>query len=159
VRIRRKIMEELIKELYDEWEVGNYLTEAEYAQYVKDSYQVLVNSAKSGKMVFYGELPAFDELKERFGDAVPTLIGSIVGACSEYEATKGRPLISSIVINKETREPGEGFYGLSAVPYNLCKDTWEGQTMEPPWIVTSKRQEFWLSELKETLEYWGKYEA
>ena len=152
-------MEKLIKELFDEWEVDSHLTEPEYIKFVKDTYQVLVEKAKSGKIIFYGELPAFNQLKERFKDVASKLIGSIVGACSEYEATKGRPLISAIVISKDTSEPGRGFYGLSTVPYNLCLDTWEGQDIEPPGIVINKRQEFWLSELKETLEYWGKYEA
>ena len=152
-------MEELIKELYDEWKVDKYLTEVEYTRFVKDSYQVLVESAKSGRVVFYGELPVFDELKERFGDAVSTLIGSIVGACSEYEVTKSRPLISAIVISKDASEPGGGFYGLSTVPHHLCRDIWEEQDVKPPEIVINKRQEFWLSELQETLEYWGTYDA
>jgi len=152
-------MEKLIKELYDEWEVDSHLTEPEYIKFVKDTYQVLVEKAKSGKVIFYGELPAFNQLKERFKDAASKLIGSIVGACSEYEATKGRPLISAIVISKDTSEPGRGFYGLSTVPYNLCLDTWEGQDVEPPSIVINKRQEFWLSELQETLGYWGKHDT
>ena len=99
-------MEELIKELYDEWEVDSHLTEPEYIKFVKDSYQVLVENAKLGKIIFYGELPVFDELKRRFSDAASKLIGFIVGACSEYEATKGRPLISAIVIGRDTSEPG-----------------------------------------------------
>jgi len=152
-------MEKLIKELYDEWEVDSHLTEPEYVKFVKDTYQVLVEKAKSGKIIFYGELPAFNQLKERFKDAASKLIGSIVGACSEYEATKGRPLISAIVISKDTSEPGRGFYGLSTVPYNLCLDTWEGHDIEPPSIVINKRQEFWLSELQETLGYWGKHDT
>ena len=151
-------MEELIKELYDEWKVDSHLTEPEYIKFVKDSYPVLVENAKLGKIIFYGELPVFDELKKRFSDVAAKLIGFIVGACSEYEVTKGRPLISAIVVNKDTGEPGRGFYGLSAVPQNLSMDTWEGQDMEPPEIVIKKRREFWLSELQETLEYWGKHE-
>ena len=152
-------MEELIKELYDEWEVDNHLTEPEYIKFVKDSHQVLVENAKLGKVIFYDELPVINELKGRFKDATSKLIGFIVGACSEHEAAKGRPLISAIVINRDTNEPGKGFYGLSAVPYNLCLGTWEEQDIEPPEIVINKRQEFWLSELQETLEYWGKHEA
>ena len=151
-------MEKLIKELYDEWEVDNHLTEPEYIKFVKDTYQVLVEKAKTGKMTFYGELPAFNELKGRFKDAASKLIGLIVGACGEYEVTKGRPIISAIAISKDTGEPGRGFYSLSTVPYNLCLDTWEKQDMEPPEIVIKKRQEFWLSELQAVLEYWGKHD-
>ena len=152
-------MEELIAELYDEWGVSSYLAKAEFTTLVNDCYQVLVDRAKSGRLIFYGELPAFNELKERFGDTVSTLIGSIAGACSEYEATKNRPLISAIVVSRDTSEPGAGFYGLSAVPYHLCRDIWEEQDIKPPEIVIHKRQEFWLSELQEALEYWGTDDA
>ena len=152
-------MEKLIKELYDEWQVDSHLTEPEYIKFTKDTYQVLVENAKSGKMTFYGELPVFNELKGRFKDAASKLIGLIVGACGEYEVTKGRPLISAIVISKDTGEPGRGFYSLSVVPHNFCLDTWEGQDIEPSSIVINKRQEFWLSELQATLEYWGKYDT
>ena len=152
-------MEKLLKELYDEWKVDSHLTEPEYIKFVKDTYPALIENAKSGKIVFYGELPVFNQLKERFKDAAPKLIGSIVGACGEYEATKGRPLISAIVISRDTSEPGRGFYSLSTIPYNLCLDTWEGQDIEPPSIVINKRQEFWLSELQAVLEYWGKHDT
>jgi len=152
-------MEELIKELYEEWEVASYLTEAEYLQFVKESHQALVENAKLGKIIFYGELPAFEELKERFGDAISTVIGLIVGACSEYETTRGRPSISAIVINQDTHEPGSGFYGLSTVPYHLCREIWEEQGKRPPEIVITKRQEFWLSELQQALDYWAKYDT
>jgi hypothetical protein len=151
-------MDELARELYSEWEVDKYLEKAEYVEYVRDAYRVLVETAKMGRLTFYGALPMFNELRERFGDTVSSLIGSITGACSEYEVTRGRPLISAIVVNKETSEPGGGFYGLSAVPYNLCRGTWEEQDVTPPEIVMNKRLEFWLSELQETLDYWGKHE-
>jgi len=80
MRVRSKAMEELIKELYDEWEVDSHLTEPEYIKFVKDSYSVLVENAKLGKIIFYGELPVFDELKKRFSDAASKLIGFIIGA-------------------------------------------------------------------------------
>ena len=151
-------MDEVISELFDEWEVSDFLSRDEYATLVKDCYQVLVDNAKLGKVLFYGELPLFEKLKERFKDDVSKVVGVIVGACSEYEATRGRSLISAIIINQDTREPGVGFYGLSAVPYHLCRETWEEQGKKPPEIVITKRQEFWLSELKDTLDYWGKHE-
>jgi len=153
------VMDKLIKELYDEWQIDSHLTEPEYIKFTKDTYQILIEKAKSGKMIFYGELPAFNQLKERFKDAAPQLIGSVVGACSEYEATKGRPLVSAIVLSRDTSEPGRGFYSLSTVPYNLCMDTWEQQDIEPPEVVINKRHEFWLSELQATLEYWAKHDT
>ena len=78
-------MDEIIRELYHDWSVADHLTEAEYTGFVKGTYPVLVDRAKSGRTVFYGELPVFNELKERFGDTAAILIGFIVGGCSEYE--------------------------------------------------------------------------
>ena len=152
-------MEELIKELYEEWAVADHLTEAEFIRFVRDSHRALVENARLGQIIFYGELPVFEELKERFGDDVSAVIGYIVGACSEYETSRNRPSISAIVINQESHQPGRGFYGLSMIPYHLCQDIWEEQGKYPPEIVINKRQEFWLSELQQTLEYWGKYEV
>ncbi len=150
-------MEELVKELYEEWEVVSYgLAEADFIRFVRDSHRALVESARLGGVIFYGELPAFDEIKERFGNNVAKIIGFILDACSEYEVTRGRPLISAVVVNQGTREPDGGFYGLSTAPYYLCQDVWERPGKRPPEIVISKRQEFWLSELQQTLDFWGK---
>ena len=152
-------MDKVIKDVYNALEVDENLTEPEYAKYVKESYQVLVDNAKQGKLILANELPVYNDLKGRFKDAVDKLIDFIILGCSEYEASKGRPMISSIVVVKGTNEPSGEFYGLSTVPYNLCLDTWERQDIDPPEIVTAKRREFWLAELQETLEYWVKYET
>ncbi|MFC2045057.1 hypothetical protein ACFLUH_00050 [Chloroflexota bacterium] len=152
-------MEKVIKDLYNELEIDNHLTEPEYTKYVKASYQVLVDNAKEGKLVLHNELPVYNELKGRFKDVVTKLIDFITAACSEYEVSKGRPMISSIVVVKETGEPAREFYGLSSIPYNICLDTWERQEVNPPEIVSTKRREFWLAELQETLEYWGKHDT
>ena len=134
-------MDKVIKDVYNEVEIDDHLTEPEYAKYVKDTLQILVDNAKQGKLILSSELPVYNEIKGRF------------------EASKGRPMISSIVVNKETSEPNREFYGLSTVPYNLCLDTWERQEVDPPEIVISKRREYWLTELQETLEYWGKHDT
>ncbi|MDP2931272.1 MAG: hypothetical protein Q8O05_02095 [Chloroflexota bacterium] len=153
-------MDELIKELYEAWGVKDYhLSQPDYAKYVKDAHRILVENAKAGKVVYYGELPVFNVLKERFGDDAARLIGLILGACSEYEASRGRPLISSIVVSQDTSEPGRGFYGLAAVPVSLSTATWEGQGKKPPQIVIGKREDFWLDELQDTLDYWAIHEV
>ncbi len=153
------MMEAVLKDLYREWGVDKHLSEEEYAKFTLNTYEMLIKHAKAGQTVFYGELPVLNELKERFGDTAARLIGSIIDACSEYEALRGRPLISSIAINRDTREPSGGFYRLSPIPLHLCTDTWEEQDISPPDIVLSKRQELWLTEFRETLEYWAKQET
>ena len=152
-------MDKVIKDVYNEVEIDDHLTEPEYAKYVKDTLQILVDNAKQGKLILSSELPVYNEIKGRFKEAIDRIIDLVVLGCSEYEASKGRPMISSIVVNKETSEPNREFYGLSTVPYNLCLDTWERQEVDPPEIVISKRREYWLTELQETLEYWGKHDT
>jgi len=147
-------MEELIKKLYREWRADSYLTEVQYISYVKDTYPILTDRAKLGKTTFYGELPVFGELSERFGNAVPRVIGYIVGACSEHEIQRGHPAISAIVIGQNINEPGQGFFGLSHVPDSICWDTWEGQGLEPPDVVKDEREKFWLSELQKVFDHW-----
>lgn len=151
-------MKALIKKLYHEWNVDRRLGEEEYIKLVKDTYLALEREAKAGNLVFYGELEAFNKLKERGfkGNVFPLLIGAIVGACSEYEAENGRPLLSSIVISKGKGEPGSGFYYLSKVPPSLSKKNWEDKKVKPPEVVIRRREEFWLSEVQRVHDHWQK---
>ena len=151
-------MEALIKKLYREWNVNRRLGEEEYIKLVKATYLALKKKAKAGELVFYGELEAFNKLKERGfrGNVLALLIGTIVGACSEYEAENGRPLLSSLVISKDKGEPGLGFYYLSKVPPSLSRENWEKKKVTPPEVVIRHRQEFWLSEVQKVHEWWQK---
>jgi hypothetical protein len=148
------IVERIIKKLYREWQVDSYLTEIEYTEFVKDSYPLIVERAKAGETIFYGELPCFNVLRDRFADGVRKVIGFIVGACSEYETANDRPPISAIVITKDTGEPGEGFYGLSLIPPNLSMDMWELQHRTPTEAVANEREKFWLEQLKKVFNHW-----
>ena len=149
-------MEALIKKLHREWDVGRRLSIEDYIKLVKDTYITLQEEAKAGKLIFYGKLEAFKILRYRSvrGRELPSLIGAIVGACSEYEAENGRPLISSIVISKIKGEPGLGFYYLSKVPPSLSKRNWEDKKIRPPEAVIRRREEFWLSEVQRVHDYW-----
>ena len=106
-------MDELFaKKIYYEYDVDRGLSELEYIQLVKDAYSELKNEAKAGNLVFYEELEVFQKLRERGykGNELLVLLGAVVGACSEYEAENGHPLLSSIVMNRDTRRLGLGFY-------------------------------------------------
>lgn len=152
-------MDELFaKKIYYEYDVDRGLSEIEYIQLVKDAYSELENEAKAGTLVFYEELEVFQKLRERGykGNELLVLLGAIVGACSEYEAENGHPLLSSIVINRDTRRPGLGFYYLSKVPPALSRKNWEDKNIRPPEIVMRQRDAFWLYEVQKVHERWQK---
>ena len=153
-------MEEFTRKVYHEWKIGRILSEDEYLKLVSDTHSRLVKEAKAGNILFYKDLETFNELKERGfkGKALSVIIGQIVGACSEYEAERRRPLLSSIVRSMETGAPGLGFYGLPKVPSFLRKQNWEDKGIKPPEIVIRKRQEFWLSELQRVLKFYKKHD-
>jgi hypothetical protein len=100
----------------------------EWAEYTKKAYDVLVKAARSEKTIEYGEIgsqiglysPEWFDLK----------IGSIVGACSIYEQIYGRPLISAIALNAETKRPSEGFWGLPGLPRGVDRDAFWSQEVQ-----------------------------
>jgi len=152
-------MDELFaKKLYHEYGVGRGLSEVDYVQLVKDSYMDLTGMAREGNLVLYEDLGAFQKLKKSGykGDELLILLGAVVGACSEYEAANNHPLLSSIVINRDTRKPGSGFFYLSKVPASLSRKNWEDRNLRPPEIVVRQREAFWLYEVQRVHEWWQK---
>ncbi|MBA7621749.1 hypothetical protein ES703_29115 [subsurface metagenome] len=152
-------MEELFaKKLYYEYDVDRGLSEIDYIQLVKDVYMELTRTAREGSLVLYGDLGAFRKLKGSGykGNELLVILGAIVGACSEYEAANDRPLLSSIVINRDTRKPGSGFFYLSTVPPALSRKNWEDNNVRPPEIVMRQRDAFWLHEVQKVHEWWQK---
>lgn len=152
-------MEELFaKKLYYEYDVDRGLSEIDYIQLVKDVYMELTRIAREGSLVLYGDLGAFRKLKGSGykGNELLVILGAIVGACSEYEAANDRPLLSSIVINRDTRKPGSGFFYLSTVPPALSRKNWEDNNVRPPEIVMRQRDVFWLHEVQKVHQWWQK---
>jgi len=150
-------MDELfVKKLYYEYGVNRGLSEIDYIQLVKDAYIELSRIAREGNVVLYEDLGVFSKLRERGckGSEVLILLGAIVGACSEHEAKNGRPLLSAIVINKDTHKPGLGFFYLSKVPAVLSRKNWEDKNIRPPEVVMRQRDAFWLGETQRVHEWW-----
>lgn len=81
----------------------------------KDVRKRLIQAAKSGNTITYGEL-----MKEfHISRGGPKSIGHVVGSISEFEDQHGRPLISAIVIraNSASRmcpkgQTGGGFFSI-----------------------------------------------
>lgn len=71
----------------------------------------LIQAAKRGEIVYYADL-ANAAGREVKGPHWAVHIGKILGPISEKEAAEGRPLLSAIVVSRDTKMPGEGFYSL-----------------------------------------------
>lgn len=74
-------------------------------------YDRLVEAARTGEFVHYGELAkmlGIDPDNPHFGAQV----GKVLGRISEDEIAAGRPMISAIVVSKDTMLPGHGFFNL-----------------------------------------------
>jgi len=71
----------------------------------------LVQAAREGKFVHYSELAkllGIDMDNPHFA----VQVGRILGRISEDEAADGRPMLSAIVVSKDTMLPGKGFFTL-----------------------------------------------
>ncbi|MBI2851622.1 MAG: hypothetical protein HYX84_00750 [Chloroflexi bacterium] len=147
-------LDKIIKWAYFDYGVGGFLSEEEFARFVNESYDVIVQSAKKGSPIFYGQLPCFDLLRGRFGDGVRKVIGMVVGACSEYDVANGRPPISAIVVTQDTAQPGEGFYGLSTIADDLSTRRWESRGRKPSPSVIRESAIFWLEQVQKVFECW-----
>lgn len=152
------IAEKDIEKSWKEWKVDSFINLEDFKRLVKKSYLQLAERAKEGKTIFYSELEVFDELKSTFGDGVARVIGFVVGACSEAELQNSRPPISAILIEKDTGNPGHGFYGLTVVPEHINYDAWEGKGVHEeviPIDIQANRLEFWEQRIKEVHAFWG----
>ena len=96
----------------------------------------LIEIARNESLVTYGELEPLAE--------IPAVsIGPLVlDAISRDEASEGRPTLSAVVVNADTRNPGDGFYRLASEV---------GRAASPNPDVA-----FWAAELKALYEYWGR---
>jgi hypothetical protein len=151
------IAEQHIEKSWKEWKVDSSINLEDFKRLVKKTYLQLAERAKKGKTIFYSELEVFDELKSNFGDGVARVIGFVVGACSEAELQNDRPPISAIVVEKDTGNPGHGFYGLTGVPSHINYDAWEGKGIHGeaiPIDIQANRLEFWEQKIKEVHAFW-----
>lgn len=66
---------------------------------------ILVEHAKLEKTIYYGDL------SRRIGGVItPQNLNKPLGILSDAAKRNGYPLISSVVVNKDTLIPGEGFF-------------------------------------------------
>lgn len=73
----------------------------------------LIQIAREGNMIYYSDLN--QELDLGFDFKIKhhqKMIGELLGEISESEYEKSRPLLSSLVIRKNDKEQGDGWYKL-----------------------------------------------
>lgn len=127
-----------------------------------DVRQKLIQVAKKGKTITYGELMA--EFHIPRGHPVPGIgIGHVVGRISEYEDSKGRPLISAIVVRAASANrlcpdgnPGGGFFGIPSpnIPADLIRP--ESKLSNP--ILDDAELRFVRQEQERIWRYWQTHE-
>jgi hypothetical protein len=132
----------------------------EWKDKVGKAYSELTERAKE---LHFDEIPiTYGELGGKIGlyidsDWFRLKIGHIVGACSKYEYRHGRPLISALVVNKETNCPGKGFWGLEGIPPRLRKVV-RIEDITPEWL-DKERDDFWVRELRRIDKEWKTVKA
>lgn len=70
-----------------------------------------------------------------------TLIG-FLNAVNERECARGAPLLAAVVISKELKMPGAGFFKFPP-DHNLIQGT---------------EKEFWKNELERVFDYWARHD-
>ena len=134
---------------------GCFLGWEEWKEKVEGTHSHLIDRAKETP---YDHITiTYGELGEKIGlyplsEWFHLKIGWIVGACSEYEYQQGRLLISALVVNSETGQPGKGFWGLPGIPIHLRKVTKIEDIT--PYSLDEERDRFWVEQLKLIDEYW-----
>jgi hypothetical protein len=110
---------------------------------VKRVYQKLIEVAKKQKgyetgIIFYEKIMAIAGLEREDPHDRETVLGRMLGGISEHEEECGRPLLSAVVVLKDTpRMPSKGFY--------YFNDT------------DMSDEEFWFKEIKKVWDYWSKH--
>ena len=96
----------------------------------------LIEVARNESLVTYGELEPIAEIP------AVSIGPRVLDAISRDEANAGHPMLSAVVVNADTRNPGDGFYRLA---FEV------GRAASPNPDVA-----FWAAELKALYEYWSR---
>lgn len=77
--------------------------------------QILISIAQKGdRPVTYSELLKIANIDLDMSNPYHrNLLGKVLGAISTYEHENGRPMLSSVVVSKDTFMPSNGFYKLA----------------------------------------------
>jgi len=107
----------------------------------KNIRKYLIDQCVKGVPIYYEDIGKILNLNlESITDR--KILSNTLGDISSYEHSKGRPLISSIVIYKNANDHGTGFY-------NLCEELGIGKS------ATLKEKFYGFTQLEESKKYWN----
>jgi hypothetical protein len=125
----------------------------------RDVRRKLIQVAKDGMTITYGQL--MKEFHIPRGHPTPGVgIGYVVGTISEYEDSKGRPLLSAIVVRSGSASricpkgsTGGGFFGIPTptIPSELKRT--ESRISDP--VLSDSELRFLRSEQEKAWKYWA----
>ncbi|MBL7119246.1 MAG: hypothetical protein ISS53_01020 [Dehalococcoidia bacterium] len=107
-------------------------------------YETLKQVARSGGLICYGEVAPLAGVNLNSGRGRREM-GCLLAEVCQNEAKEGRPLLGSVVVRKDTRVPGEGYFRGAQ---RLGK--FQGHSDED-------RRAFWLQELERVHAYWSSH--
>ena len=104
--------------------------------------EILIDKAKQAQTICYTDLVKVAKLNlDMTNPYHRALLGKLLGAISSFEHANGRPMLSSVVVSKETNSPSDGFYKLAD---ELGYGNWR-----------TLRKILWgFQELKRAFDYW-----
>jgi len=137
-------LEEVFKEYKNR---GGRLELETLSKHVEETRPILIEAARNRKTITYGELTK--KFRICRGD-----IGRLLGAISIIEHRQNRPLLSSVVINKITGNPGVEFLFLPGIQETIKRVG--GQKNPILHYYNEGEEKFWKSELEKTWDYWQK---
>ena len=123
-------------------------------QLLKNVRGTLIDAARRGTTIDYDDLMRMHEIPRGHADHLSG-VGNVVGDISALESEHGRPLLSVIVVRKDSRTkkdpygfPGGGFFGLEAVPKSLLRSG----VFEKP--LSAEEKYFAKQEQQRVWHYW-----
>lgn len=135
---------------------GCFMPKEEWEPLVRRAYNELINRALT---VPYSQITVtYSQLGSKIG-LVPISewfhlkIAWILYACATFAFNRGFPMITALVVNSETGQPGKGFWSLDGIPQGLRGSGRRDDIT--PFKVYGDRDEFWVEELKR-IDQWGK---
>jgi hypothetical protein len=104
-------------------------------------YEKLKEVARANTVIYYSDIVPLAGLdmslpNDRYE------IGAILDDINQYERELGRPMLSSIVVHKDTLIPGQGFFTLARA-LGL--------------FIGNDRDKFYIQELRKVHDYWASH--
>lgn len=135
---------------------GCFMDWEEWEPLVRQAYVELINHTKS--MTYDYITMTYAELGKKIGlyplsEWFHLKIAWILHACAAYAYKEGFPMITAMVVNSDTGQPGKGFWGLEGIPRHLRKVTKIEDIT--PYKIFGEMDTFWVGELRK-IDRWGK---